>query len=337
MAARGEELEEGLADLVRGRAHRAIVAQPTIDSPRSSTAVWPGAAPQTGSCERQLARRRSVHGDRRRCGSAAWRCSTSPCGRCRRRSVSAHAAVRSARARADGDGVRGDVGRRHVERLAASPPDAEAAALADGEGVRAAVAADRAPGAVDQRARAARARPPWRARNASRPVPARKQRSCESGLRATARPSRSASSRTCGFVELAEREAHPRDGSPGRARRACSSGPWRGSAADAQQPVGADARVVAGRERAPRRAARRGRASRRGARARCSARTGSASGRRRDRRATARRRPRGTRRAGRASGAAGPCRGRARGRRARRSPSSTSARRRSPPSATARA
>ena len=55
VAALLEEREEGLADLVRGRAHGAIVAQPTTTSPRSRTAVWPGAAPQTGSRERQHA------------------------------------------------------------------------------------------------------------------------------------------------------------------------------------------------------------------------------------------------------------------------------------------
>ena len=147
--------------------------------------------------------------------------------------------------------------------------------------------------------------PPWRSKNASRPVPARKQRSCESGVRATDSPSRSASSRTCGFVSSPS----------GKRIRAMLAGAsaasmyaWSlaGSAAARISPSVADARVVTGGERRRAEPLARGRASRRAARSRCSARTGSASGPRRGRRSTGRRRRRGTRRAGRASGAAGP-------------------------------
>ena len=42
--------------------------------------------------------------------------------------------------------------------------------------------------------------PPWRARNAARPVPARKQRSCESAFEATGRSASAASARTSGLV-----------------------------------------------------------------------------------------------------------------------------------------
>ena len=54
-----EEAEERVADLVRG--HGAIVAHPSTASPRSRTAVWPGAAAATGS-RSATASPRSVHG-----------------------------------------------------------------------------------------------------------------------------------------------------------------------------------------------------------------------------------------------------------------------------------
>jgi hypothetical protein len=47
VTARLEEAQERLADLVGG--HAAIVAHPSTASPRRKTAVWPGAAPSTGS------------------------------------------------------------------------------------------------------------------------------------------------------------------------------------------------------------------------------------------------------------------------------------------------
>ena len=142
-------------------------------------------------------------------------------------------------------------------------------------------------------------RAPWRARNRARPVPARKQRSCESALLATGRPAARAIVADLGLARAGRRAgsagARARRGS---ARRACSSGPWPG-----RRPGAGGRRACGGRSgrssASRRRGGRRTRASRRGGRGRCSRRTGSGSGRRRGRRATGRRRPPGTRRAGR--------------------------------------
>ena len=141
---------------------------------------------------------------------------------------------------------------------------------------------------------------PWRARNAALPVPARKQRSCESALPGDRQPGLGGDRAHLGLGQLAEREAQPRERRGRDARRACRSGPWpdRRRRAAARRRVGA--RVVAGGERRRRRARRRTRPSRRAARARCSARTGSASPPPRARPGTGRRRRPGTPRAGRA-------------------------------------
>ena len=87
--------------------------------------------------------------------------------------------------------------------------DAEALALADREAVVAVVAAERRAPPRSTMSPGRSRMPPWRARKVARPVPARKQRSCESGLRATSRPACSASARTCGLRVVAEREAQP--------------------------------------------------------------------------------------------------------------------------------
>ena len=90
--------------------------------------------------------------------------------------------------------------------------------------------------------------PPWRARKAARPVPARKHRSCESGLEATGSSCSAAIARTCGLLEVAEREAQPRE------RRARQAGEHVGLVlgrvgGQAQQPLGRAAGVVAGGQR----------------------------------------------------------------------------------------
>ncbi len=199
-----------------------------------------------------------------------------------------------------------DVGARDVERLVVAA-DADAAALTDGE-ARARRDGARACGPSPSTMAPGRARgPPWRARNASRPVPGQEAEVLGIGLARDRQALALGDLAHLRLRQLAEREAHARD------RRRREPGEHVGLVlgrvgGSAQQAVLADARVVAGRELLARRRARRARASRRGARCRCSARTGSASGPRRGRRPTARRRPRGTRRAGRASGAPSPCR-----------------------------
>ena len=255
-------------------------------------------------------------------------------GACRRASRTRTPVGGQRRARPDGHGVGARVGAQDVERLGRAA-DLQAAALADGEAVRAAVAADDAPGDVDDVARAlaqpavagqeaprARCRPgsTGPASRAWRPPAARARRRSRGPAPCRARRAGSAAARA----------------SRATARPACRPGPWPGRRPGAAGPRACGAR--SGRWPASRRRrGRRRRASRRGARRRCSARTGWASGRRRGRPATARRRParNSSRRSSVKCGRPMPWAMRAR--RARRWPSSTSARRRSRGRATARA
>ena len=149
VAARLEEAQEHLADLVGG--HAAIVAHPSTASPRRKTAVWPGAGPSTGWCS-SIVSPRSVHGDRRRAVAQLDRLHLGG-RRVQARVAHAHVARRQRGPRADGHGVGARVGAHHVERLRRAA-DLQAAALADGELMRAAVAPQDAPGDVDDVARA---------------------------------------------------------------------------------------------------------------------------------------------------------------------------------------
>ena len=331
-----EVRQEGLADLVGSHGVRRLSRHPDDDVPRQQHGGLAGAAPSTGSRSATRSPSAARQGTGRRAVAQLDARRPRPRRRCRRTPAQRDLVVGERLARPDGHGVGAGVGGQHVQRLGRAA-DAEAAALADGEVVMAAVAAELRAARGRRSRRAARAGRRGARGTRARPVPARKQRSCESGLRATGSPASRASRAHLGLAS-----ARRAGSACARATRGRQRGEHVGLVlgrvgGGAQQAVGR-ACARSGRWPAPRRrGGRRGRASRRGARGRCSARTGSASARRRGRRATARRRRRGTRRAGRASNAAGPCGGRARARRARRRPSSTSARRRSRGRATARA
>ena len=135
------------------------------------------------------------------------------------------------------------------------------------------------------------------------------------GLRGDRQPARGARARAPRACAARRAGSAAGEATPAPARRACSSGPCRASAATRSRPA-AGARVVAGRERVGAEAL--GELEHRvephaavAAHARVRRQPGGVR-----RRATARRRRRGTRRAGRARGAAGRARARARERRA---------------------
>ena len=87
---------------------------------------------------------------------------------------------------------------------------------------------------------------------AARPVPARKQRSCESALRATGSPASRASARTSGLRRARRAGSAGARASRGSARRACRSGPWPGRRPRRRRPS-ARARARSGRWPASRR------------------------------------------------------------------------------------
>jgi hypothetical protein len=284
------------------------VPWPTTSSPSMSTAAWPGRRRAPDRATRARGGRGGpprVAGDgpRERLGVVAEldavtrapsRCRTAPRTDTLVRRSASRGPTTTRLVAASFSSTYSGRGRRH----------AEPAALADREAVVAAVSSERAPTAVDDLA-GPRPDPAVAGEERRGSVPARKHRSWESGLPATASPASAASSRTRG-LSRSPRGKRRRSSEAATARRACSSGPCpdrrRSGAAGRRRRR---PRARSGRSPARRRpAARRARSSRRAARGRCSARTGSGSGRPRDRRGTATRRRRGTPRAGRASGGA---------------------------------
>ena len=221
--------EERLADLV-GVVIAELIVRRSDDRVAAAAArdlAGSGArerAPRAAAC-----RPASVHGRRRACGSAACTASTRAAPRCRRTSRSATARRGELLARADRDGVRAP--RRSPSTYSGSPapPTPRPRRWPTVKRWCAAVAPEHACRARSTIAPGRSPMPPWRARNAPRPVPARKQRSCESGLVGDRQ------------AVLGGDRAHLRPSSARRAGSACrasvsrrqrgehvGSGPWRG-------------------------------------------------------------------------------------------------------------
>ena len=190
------------------------MAQPTITSPRSRQADCPGAAPWKGSCEFQVQCAMRPRG--RGSGHSAGDCTRVVAQPDRvdlaARTVQASAAdrargrTRQLLARADDDAVRARLGAQDVERLGAPTPSPlrwPTVKWWKPRARRATLAADDtiSPGRVAEAGVAREER--------ALPVPARKQRSCESAAPATGSSASAASARTSGLVSSAEREAHP--------------------------------------------------------------------------------------------------------------------------------
>ena len=228
VAALLEEPQEGLTDLVRGRAHGAIVAQPTTTSPRSSTAVWPGATPQTGSASVSSSPSRTAATG---VGAVAeLRRVDLRLGPVQRDRAERHARAAQRLAGADGDRVRLDVGGGDVERLAAAAAGPHPAPLADGVRVRAAVAGDGAPGEIE-RAPGALARAAVALEERLTAGAGEEAEVLRVGRARDRQPLALGQLAHLRLGQLAEREAQSARCSRARARRACTPGPWRGSAA----------------------------------------------------------------------------------------------------------
>ena len=256
-----------------------MVPWPTIVSPAISTAVWPGEAPTNSSpSSTSSASWRPVAG-----GADGGRQGARVVAQADRVDAGAvavedgvadpHAAGLELGPGPDRDRVGAGVGGDHVERLGGG--DADAAALADGEVVVAAVAADRAAGAVEHGAVAV----------GEAAVAAQEAALALTGeeaevlaLRPCARPRGRGGRRSPAPRAWSARSAGRRAGraAPAAAPPACSSGPWprRRRWPAAARRVLDDARVVAGDAGDRRRAARRGRPSPRSAPRRCRAHRG---------------------------------------------------------------
>ena len=229
---------------------------PTIASPASSTAVWPGRGAGELLAQLDLERVVAAGGRRRRSAAGSGARVVAQADRVDAGAVAVQDGVADAGrvrvvellAGADRDRVGGGVGGEHVERLRRG--DADPAALADGEVVVAAVAADGAAGAVEHVALAL----------AQAAVAAQEARACPGrrgsrgpGSRAclaTARPWRAAISRTSGLVSSVSGKREPAEQRRRQRREHVALVLGLVGGGGEQRPVAVldDARVVAGDE-----------------------------------------------------------------------------------------
>ena len=227
----------------RSSSQAAIVAHPTIASPAQEHGGLPGAAPSTGSSS-SISVALEAAAQRGRVVAQPHRVELAPC---RRTPRTRDRARRQLRARPDRDGVRAR--RRWPSTYSGSAAAiAEPPALADREAVMPAWRPSTRPAAVDDVAGPLAACRRGGRGTRARPVPARKHRSCDSGLRRPRARPRAASARTCGLA---------------CARRAGSAAARARRAAERGEHVGLVLRGVDGQRAAARRrcAARSGRSS----------------------------------------------------------------------------
>ena len=222
-----------------------IVALPTTASsaPRN-TAVWPGAAPSKGSSSSTSPPRRR-HGDR--LGAVAkLDAGDVVLGAVQAQGSNRHAHGGERLAGTDGDGVRAGVGGQHVERLARSPPIARPRRWPTVKLWWPAWRPTTVP-AWSTMSPGRSGSAPWRARKAALPGPREEAEVLGLGALATISPASSASARTSGLRQVAEREAQPPHGR--RAERGEHVRLVLGRVGGrAQQPVLPHLRVVPGGE-----------------------------------------------------------------------------------------
>ncbi len=234
----------------RSYAEAAIVPWPTTRSPSIRQAVWPGATPSACSASDAVSDvvtpGRSRHAARQRLGAVAQLHAVDALRRRGSGTRPAATTVRAASALARDRRRPGSRPRRWRARTAARPaatprpaalPDRVAAVAADGGRAR---ARPRPRPRRDASRRAAVA-----GEEALALVPARKQRSWLSRLSATGKPAAARDLAHLRLGEVAEREAHARERGGRAARRACRSGPCRGSAARASSGPSASCSIRA--------------------------------------------------------------------------------------------